>query len=966
MPSLRVTVLGPATLHVDGHPADLTGRPRDVLTVLATHAGTVVPDADLVEAVWGDTAPKTVANQLQIAVHRIRTTLGADAHTLLRRERGGYVLDVPTDLAELRAHVSDGDRLARSGDWTAAREAYAAAVELCGEVPPGLAEEHLDALTRHLVATLATGAHDLDVPAPGLNERLWHLRVLARAFTDRDTAARLHAEAVATLAEEAGLDPGREFRALGEALADGDLAREVDVVRRWITGGSGRPVPMELPAAVGDFIGREDELARVTQALENGVVALAGLGGTGKTALAVRVARTITHDYPDGCLFIDLRGVDEAPRDPHAVLGSFLRSLGVPDRDVPATPAERLGLYRTLSATRRLLVVLDNAFDAAQVRDLLPAGDGCAAIVTARTNLPGLRADHVTIGALPERQAVDLLTTVAGRDGDIGVLREVARLAGHLPLALRIVGARMRRRRDLDFGRMLTRLTDEHHRLDELAEGDRMVRSCIEIGYRRLGTAASEALRAAAWLPVPEFTLVALAGTIGMPVDDARRVVDDLIDAQLMVELGEGRGELARYGLHDLVRLFVLNADPDPDARRATLVRGFRALLTGMMIAEERVRGQQFIPPDPPDWYEADRPAPDDPRGWLSAHHELAVAAVGDAPGLGETELAWRLTVTSAVSLLAEYRWDDFERCDRYLAGLDLPLEARASLLWVRAMGARARDEPASALPALRAARLAYRRVGDRLRAASVAHSLLGGWRETGRHRLAVAAGLSGLALLSGETTDYREIGVRGWLSLGLGNCLALTEPARAAGHYRSAIDDMHAIGNASGEANARAMLGRWHGVEGRHDEAVAELRHAVDLYERDQSSIGVLFTRVALSDEHIRADELTDAAELLSAAYPEAERAGVRALTAKIQRGRATVHRRLGEIAEALVLAEESLAIARETTNTEAALASLEVLVEVAEAAGDADRVRRACAEAMPLLRDGHPDHAFFAGRLK
>ncbi|GLZ80027.1 SARP family transcriptional regulator [Actinorhabdospora filicis] len=964
----RALVLGPAVLLAHGAPVDLGGtRPRAVFAALAERAGTPVPATDLIAHVWGQDPPRTVANQLQIAVHRVRAALGADGHRLLRLEPGGYVLEVgESDLGDFRRLTAEGERAARAGNWPAARTAFHTAAALWRGPVAGLEEERLAGIERRMIADLVTGdplavlGHaDTVTEVTPPHERLWYLYILALALSgDEKGAERAHARIRRELADTLGLDPGRDLRDLAGHLARRDPAAALAPITGWVTGGGpARPRPMELPAEIRDFVGRGEEHAHARALLTPGaVVAIVGLGGVGKTALASRVARDAGEDFPDGCLFIDLRGVDETPREPHAVLGTFLRSLGIPDDVVPDDRDARLALYRTLTAERRLLVVLDNAYDAAQVRDLLPAGDGCAVIVTARTALPGLDASRVPLSSLPAGDAVELLRRLTGAGDDTPDVHRLAELAGRLPLALRIVGARVARRRDLGFARMVARLTDEHARLDQLAEGDRMVRSCVEIGYRRLSGEAAAALRAVVWLPVAEFTLEVLAGFTTVNSARVREIIEELADAQLLVLTRDTGDSLAAYVAHDLVRLCIRDIDEDEETRNLTLARGYRVLLTKAVRAANDLPFTQFpvLDPEP-------AVAVADPQAWFAAHRELLVAAPGAAQAIGEVDTAWRIGVSTVAHLDHTSRWDELDVIASVLetAVANLPPLGRAMTWHIRAKCLRESGRYRDAIRHMRLARVEYRRVGDALREASGLFELAVVTRHANQRSLAVAATDRALTLLSGIETAGRSAGVLGWVHLVRANTL---DPApEMLDQAERALTCFESAGDPAGVANAHGVLGVVLQRRGEFDRAFRHLEHAAHAHRAIGEVNGAIFALYMAADVHISAGAYDRAAYLVAEVIAEAERLQMRELHARAVRSMAVIRRLQGDLDGALEIAYTALAMVGELDVPTVKANVLRTLAQVAADRGDHDLRRRAAREGLALVPDDHPFAATF-----
>ncbi|GGS53306.1 hypothetical protein GCM10010156_09940 [Planobispora rosea] len=321
-----------------------------------------------------------------------------------------------------------------------------------------------------------------------------------------------------------------------------------------ISGADG-PTPAQLPADTADFTGRARELADLVAAVdsaESPTLLIVGTGGVGKTTLAVHLGHRLRGRHPDGQFYVDLGGVQRTPERPGDVLAAFLRALGAGER-IPASEAERSALFRSAVASRRILVILDNARDAVQVRPLLPAGAGCTTIITGRDPLATLPVTRrIRLGAFEEDEAIAFLGRIA--DGtDTTATAEVARLCGRLPLALRIAGARAESLMGGSLSALAGRLADHRRRLEELELDDLSVGSSFELSYRLLAGkgGAARAFRLLGLLEGPDTTLPGVVALLGEPVASAEAAVAELVRAQLLEPYRPHR-----YRMHDLVRQY--------------------------------------------------------------------------------------------------------------------------------------------------------------------------------------------------------------------------------------------------------------------------------------------------------------------------------------------------------------------------------------------------------------------------
>ena len=510
-----------------------------------------------------------------------------------------------------------------------------------------------------------------------LREDLYALRIRALHHAGRAAEAlAVYAEARETLVAELGMDPGPELRELqtrilsgaepdaveprsegqlaGAAPSFGATAPTSPTAPATSTGATepaapevGRPVtaqveevpaavrPQQLPPAPGDFVGRERLLERLRPALRPSgeavaLAVLSGIGGVGKTALALRVAHGIRGDYPDGQLYVDLRGDGGQPADPADVLVDFLLALGMPAADIPATPTARAGAYRTLTADRRILALLDNASDTAQVTRLLPGTPGNAALITSRhRSLVPPGATRFEVPVPDQQEAVAMLGQFTG-DAEIAAAPELAlelvHACGQLPLALRIIGARTAARPGRGLGAQLLRLRAEERRLDELRAGDMSVEATFQVGYRALAPDRARAMRLCALLDAADFPVAVAAVLLDQPEHETEEQLEHLVEAGLLEPHSADR-----YRFHDLVRAFAARRadreDPVAD-REAALVRltmFLHATLLQAMSATEQAGSLSIhlfsVPLTGLRFADAE-----EARTWLLAEHTLLVS----------------------------------------------------------------------------------------------------------------------------------------------------------------------------------------------------------------------------------------------------------------------------------------------------------------------------------------------------
>ncbi len=322
------------------------------------------------------------------------------------------------------------------------------------------------------------------------------------------------------------------------------------------------------------------------------VSALAGIGGVGKTTLAVHVAHQARSAFPDGQLYMDLQGAGPRAAEPETVLGSFLRALGTADSAIPDSLEERAALYRSVLDGRRVLVLLDNAKDAAQVRPLLPGTEGCAALVTSRVRMVDLAGAHlVDLDVMSPDEALSLFTKIVGEErvaAERKAALDVVAACGFLPLAIRIAASRLAARRTWTVSVLAAKLADERRRLDELQAGDLAVKATFELGYGQLEPAQARAFRLLGLADGPDISLAAAAAVLDLPVDDTEDLLESLVDTSLLESAAPGR-----YRYHDLVRLYAracAERDEHPpserDAAMSRLLDFYLATVSGVYLIE--------------------------------------------------------------------------------------------------------------------------------------------------------------------------------------------------------------------------------------------------------------------------------------------------------------------------------------------------------------------------------------------
>ncbi|WP_345132872.1 AfsR/SARP family transcriptional regulator [Dactylosporangium darangshiense] len=690
------TVLGPVRAWLGEQELDL-GSPqqRALLAVLLVRAGRPAGLAEIVDAMWGPQPPPTAINAVHRGVGGLRRALqpglaSRDAGRWLVRSAGGYRLDVDADTADLvRYRWLVGRARTAAGDASAAG-LFAEALELWqGPVAGGVGaavrahplvvaveREHLAVAREAADAALAADEAGRLLPAVALaadhaplDEPLQARLVLLLAAASGPAAALEHYGHVrAALAQELGLDPGAELRAARDRV----LRRPTQRAHAAEPAPAAAPRPAQLPADLPTFVGRRAELAEALashpprEAAPGALVitVIGGMAGVGKTALAVHWAHQVAGRYPDGQLYVNLRGFDPVgpPVAPGDALHDMLTALGVSRDEIPAGLDARSALLRTRLAGRRVLMLLDNARDLAQVRPLLPGSVGCLVIVTSRSRLAGLLAvggaNLLTLDVLPAADARDFLSRRIGAQRvareDAATKEIVERCAG-LPLALAIVAARAVEHATVPLQAIAAELVDAEGGLEAFTGPEPAVdaRAVISWSYRSLSPSAAALCRLLGAHPGPDVSAGAAGSLLGAP---ARAVLDELTGAHLLTERSPGRFEM-----HDLLHSYAAElfaaTDPEP-VRRAALLRlfdhylhtAFRAVRLLAPAREPIALGD----PAPGVTAEAIRDG-EHARAWFGAEHAVLAAVADRAAAAGYdghvSRLAWALdTVRNEVT----------------------------------------------------------------------------------------------------------------------------------------------------------------------------------------------------------------------------------------------------------------------------------------------------------------------------
>lgn len=922
-------ILGPLELRHEGGLVPLRGtRERAVLAALLLSEGRLVPLGRLIEAVWDGEPPQRADKAIRNAISALRGRFRqAEAPAVfIETDQAGYRLRLNgarLDAAAFTQLAASARELALAGEAAEAVEQLRAALSLWrGPALAGfgglmleaaaarLNDQRLAAWEECLELELGLGRHrhltgelqELALQWP-LRERTTTLLMLAQYRSGHQAEAlEAYHRLARRLAEELGIDPSAEITQLHEAILrqDPELDRQPSAGRAG-SGDRGQVPetsaahtrPAQLPLDLPSFVGRERELAGLHVLLPPdatgpgaGTVVISAIGGTagvGKTALAVRFAHQVADRFPDGQLYVNLQGFGPSgpPVTPEAALRGFLQALGVAPEAIPVDEAGQANLYRTMLAGRRVLVVLDNARDAAQVRPLLPGSPGSMVIVTSRSELTGLAATEgarlLILGMLNTDEAAELLAARLGQDRldrEPGAAEELASLCSGLPLALAIVAARVAARPAVALADTAGELLSAQSRLDALDTGDpaTSVRAAFSWSYQQLTEPAARLFRLAGLHPGRDLTVPAAASLAGIEPTQARRLLDELVRSHLLSEHAPGR-----CNSHDLLRAYAVGLASAPDGAddpRAALTRLFdhylataAAAMRLLRPAEASPRPQVPAPATPTPgldsreaalgWLEAERPVLVAVSAYAADHgwhrHAIDLAAVlheylkGGYPmegmavhggALDAAEQAGdRNAQAQALRGLGTFHW----RLGQYALAR---VQFKQALDLFQLVGDRAGE--AGALNALgiiqwhlgdHVAAIQFQeqaldlfgRAGDRVGRGMVLANLGNGVLHQGRYR--EAAGYLREALTLARQDGDRE--GEGYALGSLGEVgLRSGQPSRAAGHFRAALGIFTELGHRTGRALTLSQLGDCETAFGRVDQATSYHQQALALFQ--------------------------------------------------------------------------------------------------------------------------------------
>jgi DNA-binding SARP family transcriptional activator/tetratricopeptide (TPR) repeat protein len=907
---MEFRLFGEVRLHAGERVLDLgTPRQQAVLAALAVDAGRPVPIETLIDRVWGDKPPAEARNVLYSHLSRIRRLLAgaADANSpaVISRRATGYVLEIDAETVDLHrftrlihkgkdARNTDADRAAALAEalriWRGPPLVAISGV-WADQVRAAWHRRRLDAAVQWAELELKLGRtatvistlpdlideYPLAEPLEALLMRALHAAGRSAEALDRYTLVRKR------LADQLGTDPGPELRAVHGAILRGE--RTSAPVSTPVAA-----TPAQLPPDTPGFAGREAELRQLDRLLAGPsttarIVVLSGTAGVGKTTMAVHWAHTVRDRFPDGQLYVNLRGFDPtgSPVTPVEAVRGFLEAFQVSRDRIPTTLEVQAGLYRSLLANRRVLVLLDNAHDAEQVRALLPGSPGSLALVTSRDRLDGLvvaGAHPIPVGLLDDAEAHAVLRARLGTQriaAELEAVDEIIGLCARLPLALAVVAARAATHAGFGLAALAEQLRDARGGLDEFAGGDPVTdpRAVFSWSYLQLNPPTARLFRLLGLHPGPDIGLRAAASLVGLPPAKVRRALSELAQAHLITEHSPGR-----YTMHDLLRAYaaeLADVDESPTDRNEAVRRMLGYYAHTAYHADGFLDPRREVPPtltELPDGAEQERIVD---RGqavaWFKAEHRVLQMALRQNAEFDAQvwELAWSLRRF----LEQQGQWhDEHDALTVALAAakrLGDPLKLAFAhcyvgntYVWLGRYDDARND--------LRVALRLYETAGDVIGQAHVHHQFAWLFDEQANTVEALAHAERALNLF--RTAEHRagqarELNAVGWLHAKLGEYAAAVE------YCQEALDIQLQLGDHLNAGPTWDSLGYAYSQLGDKTRAIACYENALDLAQRHGFLIGVAMTLNLLASLRHELGDLESAHDEWQRAYDILEQLG-------------------------------------------------------------------------------------------
>jgi len=865
----------------------------------------------LAEVLWEGSPPAGARGALHSAVQRLRSTLGRSGADLIETRPPGYLIRVYNaefDVRRFSALAARGHAAAADGAWGQAASLLREALGLwrgepLADVPsqllrdreaPAIRDQRLQALVTRIDADLHLGRQgeilaELRqlVTAHPLQEQFRAQLMLSLYRSGRQAdALAAYQDVRRVLAAELGIDPGPELRLLHQRI----LASDGELLLAAGTGPSGSAsarlsppapvVPRQLPTATRHFTGRAEalealgalaaEAAGESQATVISVID--GTAGIGKTTLALHFAHKVAEQFPDGQLYVNLRGFDPAGALMTSVeaISLLLDGLSVPAARIPAGLDAQAALYRSLLVGKRMLVLLDNARDVDQVRPLLPASPGCLVIVTSRSQLTSLVATEgaspLTLDVLTDAEARELLSRRLGPErvaGDPGAAGALIQLCARLPLALSIAAARTHSQPRLSLAALTADLRDARSRLDALDAGHATanVRAVLSWSYQRLDPPAARLFRLLGLHAGPDISTAAAASMAGLALDEGRRGLVELTRAHLLAEHAPGR-----FSFHDLLRAYAAelaqSADSEAERHAATgrMLDHYLHTAHSAALHARSINSPLMLAALAPG-AEAERISnAEQALAWFEAEHRVLMAATGRALEAGFDTHAWQLVWTLSDFLDMRGRWHDWAVAEQIALAATQRLGDRVAQASVHqrfgyASGRIGRYEDAHAHLGL--ALSIHNERGDHAGQAYVHNSLAITLSYQGRHGEALGharQSLTSYTAAGDRAGQAQALNSVGWLNAVVG------DHQQAVSYCEQSLDLFRDLGSTEGEASALDSLGYAHQQAGQHAEATACYLRAVELHRAAGSRWGAGDTLGHLGDTCHAAGKLQEA----------------------------------------------------------------------------------------------------------
>jgi DNA-binding SARP family transcriptional activator len=919
--SVRLDLLGPLVVVRDEQSVPLGPvKSRLLLAALLLRGNEPVPQSALIEAVWDDNPPPSAAANLRTYVRGLRRALGPEGGDRLRLLPGGYLLSVgplERDTDRLSAIAERGREALAGGELRAARDEFRRALDIprgpqpLSDLPLTPALLRLTApLTEMVLAveeeyaavqlTLGATADAVRRLRPLLDRHPMRQRACAQLMLGLyrlgDIAGALDAfrRAQHALRKELGLDPSPRMAALHDDIlhhrphlnVPGSNAVEAAAPSPAGPGTAVRPegsdrstatapaqaapsevTPHQLPRPLPDFRGRDQETTRMDGLLDKGVGAsgglpvcvISGMAGVGKTSLVLHWGHRVAARFPEGHLYVNLRGYDPGHAVPPAeALRSFLEALGVPRARVPLDLEGRSGLYRSLLSTRRMLVVLDNARETEQVRPLLPGSGECLALITSRSRLIGLTlregARQMVLDVLPAHDAFGVLASHAGEDrlaAEPDVVDTIVSATGRLPLALAIVGARLSSHPDFPLRVFAEELLAKSGPLDALDEGE--VRQVFSWSYLALNDRAANLFLMLGLHPGPDVTAAAAAALAGTTEAEVVTALGELTRLHLLAEHRPGR-----YAFHDLLRAYAAELGTrqvTADVRRAALHRLFDHYLHQAHPAAVLLQPQwQSFAPAERLSTAALRP-PADPRaaaGWFADEQGVLARVIQTAASTGFETYAWQLAGALTTFLAPQGLWQQQQDLQRIALDAARDCGDLVGLATSHRLLARActrLDELEDAEKLFGEARILYQKLDDTAGEAQTLHNMVEVCYMQGRLDEAIRYGEDALALygrVGGSSGKARTLNAIGWVHAAAGDF------GKAVERCSQALAQQRLSGDHNGLAATLDSLGYAYHRLGKSDEAVRCFEEAIRLFRESADRYHEAETLIRLGDARL------------------------------------------------------------------------------------------------------------------